>query len=132
MTRRRRAGPVTVVETFGQYRVRRPDAAARADLDDELARRLAVLLVAAWRRLETPPADPPPPAPNPPAAPRHDPGAAPMLAERDAARFVGFTTATLKAWRQTGRGPAFVRVGRSVRYRVADLDAFLAAHRVGR
>lgn len=32
---------------------------------------------------------------------------------------------TLISWRSLGRGPRFVRVGRAVRYRQADLDAFM-------
>jgi predicted site-specific integrase-resolvase len=48
-----------------------------------------------------------------------------------AASELGVTCATLKAWRHRGRGPAFVRVGRAVRYRPEDLAAFLARHRVG-
>jgi hypothetical protein len=32
---------------------------------------------------------------------------------------------TLERWRQTGDGPRFVRVGRAVRYRRSDLDAWL-------
>jgi excisionase family DNA binding protein len=32
---------------------------------------------------------------------------------------------TLERWRQQGTGPAFIRVGRSPRYRRADIDAWL-------
>ncbi|MFN7916898.1 MAG: helix-turn-helix domain-containing protein [Vicinamibacterales bacterium] len=52
------------------------------------------------------------------------------LFENDAANYVGFSTAYLRLCRSKGRGPAFIRVGRSIRYRVADLDAWLDAHRV--
>lgn len=34
---------------------------------------------------------------------------------------------TLQWWRTTGRGPRYVKVGRKVFYRPADLDAFIAA-----
>lgn len=37
---------------------------------------------------------------------------------------------TLQNWRSGGRGPAYVSYGTKIVYRVADLDAFLAAHRV--
>jgi hypothetical protein len=37
------------------------------------------------------------------------------------------TAKTLEAWRAIGRGPAWVRVGRNVRYRRRDVDAWLAA-----
>ncbi|MDN5796724.1 MAG: helix-turn-helix domain-containing protein [Intrasporangium sp.] len=35
---------------------------------------------------------------------------------------------TLRRWRCQGRGPACVRVGRLVRYRVSDLAAWAEAH----
>ena len=35
---------------------------------------------------------------------------------------------TLERWRAEGRGPQFVRIGRHVRYRKADIDAFEAQH----
>jgi predicted DNA-binding transcriptional regulator AlpA len=54
----------------------------------------------------------------------------PPLDERDAARCSGYTPAAFRAWRSQGRGPAYIRIGRSVRYRVEDLDAWLTAHRV--
>lgn len=69
--------------------------------------------------------------PNPAPASAH--GASPIsttLFEADAANYVGFSTAYLRLCRSKGRGPAFIRVGRSIRYRVADLDAWLDAHRV--
>jgi predicted DNA-binding transcriptional regulator AlpA len=46
------------------------------------------------------------------------------------AAFLGVTEATLADWRYRGRhGPAFVKVGRLVRYRLEDLDAWLDAQR---
>jgi hypothetical protein len=38
----------------------------------------------------------------------------------------GFSEVTLRKWRITGDGPRFVRLGRAIRYRKADLEAFLA------
>lgn len=38
---------------------------------------------------------------------------------------------TLEKWRVIGGGPAYLKVGRSVAYRVADLDAWLDARRFG-
>lgn len=43
-----------------------------------------------------------------------------------AAALLGRTVSTLNWWRQMGTGPAFVRQGRRVRYRLAALAAFLA------
>ncbi|WP_409998740.1 helix-turn-helix transcriptional regulator [Bradyrhizobium sp. SZCCHNS2022] len=36
---------------------------------------------------------------------------------------------TLAAWRTLGRGPSFVKVGRTVFYRRADIEAWLGAQR---
>ncbi|MCG6557637.1 helix-turn-helix domain-containing protein [Ruegeria sp. 1NDH52C] len=35
---------------------------------------------------------------------------------------------TLERWRAEGRGPQFVRIGRHVRYRQTDIQAFEAKH----
>lgn len=43
----------------------------------------------------------------------------------EAAAYLNVQPATLEQWRWNGRGPKFVKIGRSVRYRQADLDAFL-------
>ena len=37
---------------------------------------------------------------------------------------------TLDQWRYVGKGPRFVRVGRHVRYRDEDIDAWVAEHTV--
>lgn len=34
--------------------------------------------------------------------------------------------ATLRRWRSIGQGPTFLRVGRQVRYRVSDVEDWLA------
>jgi predicted DNA-binding transcriptional regulator AlpA len=39
---------------------------------------------------------------------------------------------TLQNWRYTGRGPRWIKLGRLIRYRVADVDAFLAANTRGK
>ena len=60
---------------------------------------------------------------------------APCSLQTDAAAaYIGVTRKTLANWRVLGEGPSYVRLGKSgsrVLYRVADLDAFLAAHVVG-
>lgn len=43
----------------------------------------------------------------------------------EAATYLNVQPATLEQWRWNGRGPRFVKIGRSVRYRIADLEAFL-------
>lgn len=55
--------------------------------------------------------------------------------ESEAGQYIGgdgnpIPAGTMRQWRFHRKGPAFVRVGRHVRYRRADLDAFLTAGRV--
>ena len=52
------------------------------------------------------------------------------LTESDAAARLGLKVATLRAWRHQNRGPAFVRLGRAVRYLASDLDEFVNANRI--
>jgi hypothetical protein len=47
--------------------------------------------------------------------------------EPGAALYIATTPKTLQKWRYTGTGPTFVRLGRSIRYRREDLDAFVLA-----
>jgi hypothetical protein len=53
-----------------------------------------------------------------------------VLRERDAAAYIGMSQAYLRKARLFGRGPAFVRVKRTVRYPVRELDRFLDSHLV--
>jgi excisionase family DNA binding protein len=54
-----------------------------------------------------------------------------LLTPDDAAAYLGaLPVRTLERWRYAGTGPAFVRVGKHVRYRLADLDAWIAERRV--
>ncbi len=56
---------------------------------------------------------------------------APLLNQKDAARFLGLSARTLESWRWRGQGPAYVRIGRNrVRYHRRDLEAFLDRNRV--
>lgn len=41
------------------------------------------------------------------------------------ADFLGLTVATLRKWRWLRSGPKFVKVGRLIRYRRTDVDAWL-------
>lgn len=52
------------------------------------------------------------------------------IRETEAARILGCTVACLRAWRQRKRGPAFIRVGRLVRYRPSELAEFMDRNRV--
>jgi hypothetical protein len=53
-----------------------------------------------------------------------------LFDERRAAEILGCSVALVRKWRLFGEGPAYCKIGRLVRYRHEDLDAFLAAHRV--
>lgn len=53
-----------------------------------------------------------------------------VLNTRDAARYLGLAVSTLNKWRCHGGGPEFLKLGRAVRYRQQDLDAFLASRRL--
>ncbi|MGA7180679.1 MAG: helix-turn-helix domain-containing protein [Thiobacillaceae bacterium] len=51
-----------------------------------------------------------------------------LLTENEAAAFLDTTVGTLQVWRSTGRyGIPFVKIGRSVRYKRADLEAWIAS-----
>lgn len=53
-----------------------------------------------------------------------------LLTALQAADLLGLSVETLDHWRMTsGRGPAFVKMGRAVRYRRADLLAFIRRSR---
>jgi hypothetical protein len=52
------------------------------------------------------------------------------LTERLVAEQLGLSVATLRAWRHRGKGPRFLRLGRSVRYLPLDVDEFVRASAV--
>jgi excisionase family DNA binding protein len=49
-----------------------------------------------------------------------------LLTQRDAALYLHLSERTLERMRVAGTGPRFVRIGKSIRYRQQDLDAFVA------
>jgi predicted DNA-binding transcriptional regulator AlpA len=51
------------------------------------------------------------------------------MTESEAASRLGLKVATLRAWRHQARGPAYVRLGRAVRYLAIDIDDFLNSNR---
>jgi len=53
-----------------------------------------------------------------------------LLTRGQAAEYLRIKTQTLAVWAGQGRGPAFIKVGRAVRYRKSDLDAWLAEQTV--
>jgi predicted DNA-binding transcriptional regulator AlpA len=48
----------------------------------------------------------------------------------EAAAFLQVPVRQLQQWRWLKVGPAYVKIGRAVRYRQSDLDAYIEAHRV--
>lgn len=54
------------------------------------------------------------------------------LDDKQVAARVGMSPQTFRQMRCDGEGPPFVRVGRAVRYRWADVSAWLEARTVGR
>jgi predicted DNA-binding transcriptional regulator AlpA len=46
---------------------------------------------------------------------------------KGASEHIGLAESTLEKLRVTGEGPAFVKLGRAVRYRICDLDSWAAA-----
>lgn len=58
------------------------------------------------------------------------PGVVPeFFGTNGAAQYLGMSTVTLEQWRCEGSGPAFCKVGRSVRYHVDDLRSFMLERR---
>lgn len=56
----------------------------------------------------------------------------PLLTREQAANYLGVTTSTLAVWACNKRyGLAFVKIGRLCKYRLQDLDAFIARNTFG-
>ena len=53
-----------------------------------------------------------------------------ILNERQVSEIYGFTIPYLRRPRREKRGPRFLKVGKLVRYRRADIESFLTAHTV--
>lgn len=54
-----------------------------------------------------------------------------LLTEKQAAAYLHLHPKCLGIWRMRGKGPAFYKLGRSVRYRKGDLEKWLEQCRVG-
>lgn len=55
--------------------------------------------------------------------PKHQPRS--TWREQEAANYLGMRVSTLRQWRFLSKGPIYLKIGRSVRYRQEDLDTFL-------
>lgn len=51
--------------------------------------------------------------------------ATPWMTTDEAAQYLRLSPGTLRNWRVDGEGPKHRKVGRAVRYRLDDLDAFM-------
>jgi excisionase family DNA binding protein len=58
-----------------------------------------------------------------------DVAVSPLLTPAEVAERFRVSERTLEFWRYQGRGPAFVRLGKRVRYRLSDVEGFLQANR---
>lgn len=58
-------------------------------------------------------------------------GSGELVDEARLAGRLGVSRSTLQSWRYSGRGPRWIKLGRLIRYRVADVDAFLQANTRG-
>lgn len=54
---------------------------------------------------------------------------APNRNQKEAAQYLGLTVEGLRTLRKQGRGPASYKIGRCVRFSLADLVAFAESHR---
>ncbi len=52
------------------------------------------------------------------------------LTERQVWEVTGIAVQTLRNWRQQRRGFPYIKAGRSVRYSVSDIEAFMESRRV--
>lgn len=59
-------------------------------------------------------------------------GATEFVDEVRLAARLGVSRSTLQSWRYSGRGPRWIKLGRLIRYRTTDIDAFLDANTRGR
>jgi hypothetical protein len=50
-----------------------------------------------------------------------------LLDQREAARLLRLSVRTMERMRLLGNGPRYVKANRSVRYRLSDLEAYIAA-----
>lgn len=55
-----------------------------------------------------------------------------VMNDVEAAEALDVAPTTLRKWRTTGRGPAYIKLGKNVRYRLEDLTAYLQKQTVAR
>lgn len=50
-----------------------------------------------------------------------------VLTQKQAASMLGISPATMQMWRWQNIGPRYLKLGRLVRYRLQDIEAYLAS-----
>ena len=53
-----------------------------------------------------------------------------VLEEKEAARFLGLSVQTLRNWRHQRKGPPYLKISRSVRYRECGPAGYLESKRI--
>ena len=54
----------------------------------------------------------------------------PLVNEHEAARLLDVAVQSLRNWRHQRRGPVYLKISRSVRYRLEDLENFMDSNRI--
>jgi predicted DNA-binding transcriptional regulator AlpA len=54
-----------------------------------------------------------------------------LLGERDVARLMSVSVASVRRWRLLGQGPKFLKIGASVRYSPEDVETWLDSRPAG-
>jgi len=54
----------------------------------------------------------------------------PLLSTFDTATYLGVPRQTLATWRSHATGPAYIRIGRHIKYRLQTLDTWVVANTV--
>ena len=54
-----------------------------------------------------------------------------LLTEHDVARVTGLSVATVRRWRLLRQGPKYIKIGAAVRYKPADISAWLESRPAG-
>jgi Helix-turn-helix domain len=52
-----------------------------------------------------------------------------LFGENEAARILGVEARTLQSWRVSGKPPAFIKIGRLVKYARIDIEKFIESQR---
>jgi predicted DNA-binding transcriptional regulator AlpA len=53
-----------------------------------------------------------------------------LISDIEASQRYGFALKTWRNWRFNGKGPAVYKIGRTCRYKISDIEAWLDSHRV--